>query len=100
MQSAYIFLHVNIKITNNRGISTYDNRNHRWHWFRKKYRYADTIRVWSKVISADKIAREVVMPGMEAYNQIVRTFGEGILDEDGNINRKSLGILSFPILIF
>ena len=49
----------------------------------------------AKVISADKIAREVVMPGMEAYNQIVRTFGEGILDEDGNINRKKLGDIVF-----
>ncbi|NLG88371.1 MAG: dephospho-CoA kinase [Clostridiaceae bacterium] len=49
----------------------------------------------AKVISADKIAREVVMPGMEAYNRIVRTFGEGILDEDRKINRKKLGDIVF-----
>ncbi|HEY8500051.1 MAG TPA: dephospho-CoA kinase, partial [Clostridia bacterium] len=49
----------------------------------------------ARVILADKIAREVVMPGMKAYNQIVRTFGKGILDEDGSINRKKLGDIVF-----
>jgi len=49
----------------------------------------------AKVILADEIAREVVMPGMEAYNQIVGTFGRDILYEDGSINRKKLGDIVF-----
>ena len=49
----------------------------------------------AEIILADKIAREVVMPGMKAYNQIVRTFGRDILDEDGSINRKKLGDIVF-----
>lgn len=32
---------------------------------------------------------------MKAYNQIVRTFGRDILDEDGSINRKKLGDIVF-----
>jgi len=52
----------------------------------------------AKVILADEIAREVVMPGMKAYNQIVRTFGKGILNEDRSINRKKLGDIVFADL--
>ncbi|WP_408007161.1 dephospho-CoA kinase [Pseudalkalibacillus sp. A8] len=47
------------------------------------------------VIDADKIAREVVLPGEAAYSQIVDFFGEDILEEDRNINRKKLGTLIF-----
>lgn len=47
------------------------------------------------VIDADKVSREVVMPGEKAYNQIVDHFGAEILREDGSINRKRLGDIVF-----
>ena len=47
------------------------------------------------VIDADHIAKEVVEPGKEAYNQIVETFGRVILHENAEINRAALGELCF-----
>lgn len=47
------------------------------------------------VVDADKIAREVVMPGQEAYKQIVEKFGPEILREDQTLDRKKLGQIVF-----
>jgi dephospho-CoA kinase len=47
------------------------------------------------VIDADKIAREVVEPNTEAFNEIVSTFGHKILDENGTLDRKKLGNFVF-----
>lgn len=47
------------------------------------------------VIDADLIAREVVEPGKEAYNEIVNTFGQEIVQEDGSLNRPRLGGIVF-----
>lgn len=47
------------------------------------------------VIEADKIAREVVEPGTEPYRKIVETFGRGVLNADGTIDRKKLGQIVF-----
>src|SRR5699024_135972 len=47
------------------------------------------------VIDADLIAREVVEPGRDAYNEIVATFGEGILQSDKTLDRKQLGEIVF-----
>lgn len=47
------------------------------------------------VVDADKIAREVVYPGEEAYNKIIETFGIHVLREDRTLNRKKLGELVF-----
>jgi dephospho-CoA kinase len=47
------------------------------------------------VIDADIIAREVVEPGKDAYCRIVEEFGEGILYENGEINRSKLGGIIF-----
>ena len=47
------------------------------------------------VIDADKIAREVVEPGEEAYKGIVETFGDTILREDNTLDRKELGSIVF-----
>ncbi len=47
------------------------------------------------VIDADKIAREVVKPNEEAYIQIVKHFGNSILEPDGAIARKKLGAIIF-----
>ncbi|NLX62381.1 MAG: dephospho-CoA kinase [Tissierellia bacterium] len=48
-----------------------------------------------KVIDADIISREVVEKDKEAYLEVVKYFGEDILDESGNINRKKLGSIIF-----
>jgi dephospho-CoA kinase len=47
------------------------------------------------VIDADLIAREVVEPGMPAYEAIVQHFGRDILLPNGQINRKQLGEIVF-----
>ncbi len=49
----------------------------------------------AEIILADKVAREVVEPGMPAYQQIVDTFGKGILCDSGHIDRKKLGDIVF-----
>lgn len=47
------------------------------------------------VIDADKIARKVVEPGEEAYEQLVKHFGTDILFPDGTLDRKKLGSIVF-----
>jgi dephospho-CoA kinase len=47
------------------------------------------------IIDADLIAREVVMPGKEAYEKIVAFFGKKILLEDNTLNRAKLGEIIF-----
>lgn len=47
------------------------------------------------VIDADRIAREVVRPGLPAHAEIVQAFGEKVLDSRGEIDRKALGALVF-----
>jgi dephospho-CoA kinase len=47
------------------------------------------------VVDADTIAREVVAPGLPAYNSIVRAFGPGVLRADGTIDRAALGVRIF-----
>lgn len=45
------------------------------------------------VIDADIIAKQAVEKGMPAYRQIIDAFGEDILLDNGDIDRKSLGPL-------
>ena len=47
------------------------------------------------VVDADKLSREVVEPGEEAYREIVRQFGDTILHKDNTINREKLGSIVF-----
>ena len=47
------------------------------------------------VIDADIIAREVLLPGTPGHASAVAAFGTSILDDEGNINRKSLAKLVF-----
>ncbi len=49
----------------------------------------------AKVVDADLLAREVVMPGQPAHAQIVKEFGPDVLQEDGALDRKRLGALVF-----
>lgn len=47
------------------------------------------------IVDADLAARVVVNPGEQAYKQIIDHFGEEILLENGEINRKQLGQIIF-----
>ncbi|MFC4183556.1 dephospho-CoA kinase [Saccharococcus thermophilus] len=47
------------------------------------------------VIDADQVARDVVKVGEEAYAQIVATFGQDILQANGEIDRAKLGAIVF-----
>lgn len=47
------------------------------------------------IIDADLLARKVVEKGAPAYHEIIREFGEGILDSEGNIDREKLGEIVF-----
>ncbi len=43
-----------------------------------------------KIIDADKVVRELSIPGTEYLNSIKETFGKEVFLEDGNLNRKIL----------
>ena len=43
-----------------------------------------------RVIDADKVVKELSVPGTEYLNAIKETFGEEVFLEDGNLNRKKL----------
>lgn len=47
------------------------------------------------VLDADQAAREVVVPGSAGLSAIVNVFGDGLLQEDGTLDRKRLGSLIF-----
>jgi dephospho-CoA kinase len=42
------------------------------------------------IIDADQIARDLVQPRKPAWKEIIRAFGQEILQEDGSIHRKKL----------
>lgn len=47
------------------------------------------------IIDADKIAREVVEPGKPAWQAIIDSFGQSILNSDRTINRQELADIVF-----
>ena len=47
------------------------------------------------LIDADQIARELVQPQTPAWQEVVRAFGNEILDRDGSIHRQKLASLIF-----
>ena len=49
----------------------------------------------ARVIDADLLAREVVMPGQPAHTTIVEEFGPSVVQEDGHLDRKALGAIVF-----
>ena len=48
-----------------------------------------------KLIEADKLGHEVLLPGGAAYASVVGKFGGGILSPDGAIDRKKLALEVF-----
>lgn len=47
------------------------------------------------VIDADLVSREVVERGTEGLNDIAQSFGQQVLDENGELNREKLGHVIF-----
>jgi dephospho-CoA kinase len=47
------------------------------------------------VIDADRVAHEVYAPGTEGFDKVVARFGQGVVGEDGAIDRKALGAVVF-----
>lgn len=47
------------------------------------------------IVDADLVSRQIVQPGMPAYEEIKAYFGKEILQEDGTIFRKKLGEIVF-----
>jgi dephospho-CoA kinase len=52
-------------------------------------------RLGAQIIDADALAREIVEPHQPAWNEIVNTFGNEILQSDQTLNRKKLRKLVF-----
>lgn len=52
-------------------------------------------RLGCRLLEADELGREVISPGGEAYEAVIREFGEQILSSDGAIDRKKLAALVF-----
>lgn len=47
------------------------------------------------LIQADAIAHQLMQPGEAVYREVVRHFGEGILNPDGTVNRARLAEVAF-----
>ena len=47
------------------------------------------------MISADQVGHEAYTPNAEAWEQVVAAFGDDILQEDGEIDRRKLGAVVF-----
>jgi dephospho-CoA kinase len=47
------------------------------------------------VMEADAVGREMMGPGLPVYNEIVRTFGPAVVQQDGTLDRRRLAELSF-----
>ena len=47
------------------------------------------------VLYADKVGHELMEPGQPIYAEIIKSFGESILDSDKSINRAALARLAF-----
>ena len=52
-------------------------------------------RYGAKLILADLVGHEVMESGHEAYEQVVKVFGQEIVSEDKTIDRKALGAIVF-----
>lgn len=53
------------------------------------------IEMGASVIDADEVGHEILLPGTQAWNDIVKAFGRKVLAPDGTIDRKKLGHLVF-----
>jgi dephospho-CoA kinase len=49
----------------------------------------------ARLVDADRIAREVVLPGTPALAAVAARFGQAVLAPDGTLDRKRLGAIVF-----
>jgi dephospho-CoA kinase len=49
----------------------------------------------AEVIESDELGRAIMEPGQAAFDQIVRVFGEGVVNPNGRLNRARLADLAF-----
>jgi dephospho-CoA kinase len=49
----------------------------------------------ARLVQADRIAHELMLPGQPVYNDVVRHFGGGILNPDLSVNRAKLAAAAF-----
>src|SRR5579863_1671367 len=47
------------------------------------------------LVQADDIAHQLMQPGQAVYNEVVRHFGNAILNDDGSVNRARLAEAAF-----
>ncbi|CAB4623446.1 unannotated protein [freshwater metagenome] len=50
----------------------------------------------AETIDADQVARDVVLPGSQGLNQIVKSFGPEVLNAAGGLSREALAEIVFP----
>ena len=49
----------------------------------------------ASIISADQVGHEAYTPNTEAWEHVVSAFGDEILQDDGEIDRRKLGTIVF-----
>src|SRR5580698_10352095 len=49
----------------------------------------------ARLVQADRIAHQLMLPGQAVYNEVVRHFGGGILNPDLSVNRAKLAEAAF-----
>jgi dephospho-CoA kinase len=49
----------------------------------------------TQLMEADRLAKELMLPGEPIYKEVVEAFGEEILEEDGSISKVRLGDIVF-----
>jgi len=47
------------------------------------------------LVDADAVVRELQLPGTDVFNAIVEHFGEGVVADDGNLNRPAIAAIVF-----
>lgn len=53
------------------------------------------VQLGAHLIQSDAVARELMQPGQPVYQEVVRHFGQEILDADGSVNRPKLAEAAF-----
>jgi dephospho-CoA kinase len=61
----------------------------------KSFAASEFERLGCAVLQADKLGHRILAEDLEARDEIVREFGQGILSEDGAISRKALSAIVF-----
>ena len=49
----------------------------------------------ASIISADEVGHEAYTPNTDAWEQVIAAFGDDILQDDGDIDRRKLGAIVF-----